>query len=93
MKAIWNGKTIAESKNTIFLEGNQYFPPESIKKQYFIASEFQTVCAWKGTASYYNLIVDGEMKQNAGWYYPEPSEKAKEIKNHVAFDDGVIITK
>jgi len=93
MKAIWNGKVIAESDNTINIEGNQYFPPESIKNEFFTGSETHTLCPWKGKASYHNLVVDGKTNKDAAWYYPEPSELAKSIKNYVAFWKGVEVTK
>ena len=88
-KAIWNGQVIAESDNTVNIEGNQYFPQDSIKKEFFKESETTSVCAWKGTASYYNVEVDGEVNKDAAWYYPEVSELAKAIKGHVAFWKGV----
>ena len=91
MKAIWNNTIIAESHDTIVIEGNHYFPPESIKKEYFKSSSTNTVCPWKGTASYYTIEVDGKSNEDAAWYYPETSELAKSIKNHVAFWKGVTI--
>ncbi len=93
MKAVWNGKVIAESEHTEVVEGNHYFPEDSIQKEFFKASNHQSVCPWKGTASYYSLEVDGETNQNAAWYYPEPKEKASQIKNYVAFWKGVEIKK
>tara|TARA_R110002050_G_scaffold148078_1_gene274300 strand:- start:60 stop:341 length:282 start_codon:yes stop_codon:yes gene_type:complete len=93
MKAVWNGKVIAESEDTEVVEGNHYFPEQSIKKKYFKESAQQSVCPWKGTASYYSIEVDGETNQNAAWYYPEPKEKASQIKNFVAFWKGVKIEK
>lgn len=93
MKAVWNGKVIAESEDTEVVEGNHYFPEQSIKKEYFKESAQQSVCPWKGTASYYSIEVDGETNQNAAWYYPEPKEKASQIKNFVAFWKGVKIEK
>lgn len=91
MKAIWNNKVVAESNDTIVIEGNHYFPEESVKKEYFAPSGTHTVCPWKGTASYYTLEVNGEENKDAAWYYPDPSEKAKEIKNYIAFWKGVEI--
>ena len=91
MKAIWNGKTIAESDDIIQIEGNFYFPVESINKDYFEDSETQTTCAWKGVASYYSLEVEGKTNQDAAWYYPEPSDLAESIKGRVAFWRGVKI--
>ena len=89
MKAIWNDTVIAESDDTIQIEGNHYFPKESIKKEYFNPSEHSTVCPWKGTASYYDLEVEGKVNNNAAWSYHEPSDAAKQIKNYVAFWNGV----
>jgi len=92
-KAIWNGKTIAESAEFETVEGNVYFPPEAIKKEYFKPSEHTSVCGWKGTASYYTLSVDGSENPNAAWYYPAPKPAAANIKDHVAFWKGVTISK
>ncbi len=89
MKAIWNNQVIAESDDTVIIEGNHYFPPESINKAFFKESDTRTVCPWKGTASYYSLEVDGATNQDAAWYYPEVSELAKNIKGRVAFWKGV----
>lgn len=91
MKAIWNGKVIAESEKVINLEGNQYFPIETVKKDFLVNSETQTVCHWKGTASYFDVKVDGETNKDAAWYYPKPLAKAENIKNYVAFWRGVKI--
>ncbi|MEN8886731.1 DUF427 domain-containing protein [uncultured Winogradskyella sp.] len=91
MKAIWNNKVIAESSDTVVIENNHYFPHESIKKEFFRTSELQSVCPWKGTASYYTLDVDGKENKDAAWFYPEVSELAKGIKNRVAFWRGVQI--
>lgn len=93
MKAIWNGKILAESNNTEVVEGNHYFPPESINKEYFKESSHSTVCPWKGDASYYHIKVDGETNENAAWYYPAPKDAARQIKDHVAFWHGVKVTK
>jgi uncharacterized protein (DUF427 family) len=89
MKAIWNDKVIAESDDTLVIEGNHYFPPESIKSEYYKESNTHTVCPWKGTASYYSLEVDGKTNADAAWYYPEVKELAKGIKGRVAFWKGV----
>lgn len=89
MKAIWNGKVLAESNDTIIIEGNHYFPKDSINKEYFKESDTHTVCPWKGTASYYVLAVDGEENSDAAWYYPDPKEAAAKIKDYVAFWKGV----
>ncbi len=91
MKAIWNGEVIAESNETVVVEGNHYFPHDSIKKEYYKESNTHTTCPWKGLASYYSLEVNGSENTDAAWYYPETSELAKGIKNHVAFWKGVQI--
>lgn len=90
-KAIWNGQVIAESDDTVNVEGNAYFPPESVNEAFLKDSETKSVCHWKGTASYYTLVVDGQENKDAAWYYPEVSELAKNIKGHVAFWKGVTI--
>ena len=92
MKAIWNDKILAESGDTIMVEGNEYFPLESVNKEFLRESETQSVCAWKGTASYYDVVVNGKINKDAAWYYPDPSEAAQQIKGHVAFWKGVEIT-
>jgi uncharacterized protein (DUF427 family) len=89
MKAIWNGVVLAESDETVVVEGNQYFPAESIKSEYFQPSETHTVCGWKGTASYYDVVVAGETNSDAAWYYAETKDEAKEIEGYVAFWKGV----
>ena len=89
MKAIWNGHTIAESDDTVVVEGNHYFPPESVKKDYLMFSNHRTGCPWKGQAYYHSLMVDGELNPDAVWYYPEPTEAAAEIKDRMAFWKGV----
>ena len=91
MKAIWNNKVIAESHDTVVIENNHYFPHDSIKKEFFKSSELNSVCHWKGTASYYTIEVDGKQNADAAWFYPEVSELAKGIKNRVAFWRGVKI--
>lgn len=88
-KAIWEGTVLAESNKTIEIEGNQYFPPDSIKKEYFRPSETHTICPWKGTASYYHVDVNGKSNPDAAWFYPEPKSEAKKIKGYVAFWRGV----
>ncbi|MBE9215845.1 DUF427 domain-containing protein [Plectonema cf. radiosum LEGE 06105] len=88
-KAIWNGAVIAESDQTIVVEGNHYFPADSIDKQYFKESDKHTVCPWKGTANYYDIEVDGQVNKDAAWYYPSAKEKAKQIEGYVAFWRGV----
>lgn len=93
MKAIWKGQLLAESDDTIVIEGNHYFPVKSIDKKFFQDSETNTVCPWKGTASYFDVRVNGDVNTDAAWYYPLPSQKAKEIEGRVAFWKGVEITK
>lgn len=88
-KAIWNDAVLAESDETIIVEGNHYFPPDAVHWEYFTDSDVHTICAWKGVASYYDLAVNGATNRNAAWYYPEPSEAAKEIKDYIAFWRGV----
>jgi uncharacterized protein (DUF427 family) len=88
-KAIWNGTVLAESDNTVVVEGNHYFPPDSINEEYFKESNTHTTCPWKGVASYYTIEVDGQSNQDAAWYYPSPKEKAKNIEGYVAFWRGV----
>ena len=88
-KAIWNGTVIAESDRTEVVEGNHYFPPSAIDKQYFKESSTHTTCPWKGVASYYNVEVDGQVNKDAAWYYPTAKDKAKNIEGYVAFWRGV----
>ncbi len=90
MKVIWNNQVIAESDQTKVVENNHYFPPESVNKQFFEADDKQTFCPWKGKASYYNLVDNGEKANGAAWYYAEPKEAANNIKNHVAFDKSMV---
>ena len=89
VKASWNGTVLAESDETIIVEGNHYFPPGSIKREYFMESDNHTVCSWKGVASYYDVHVDGKTNQNAAWYYPEPQSAAEKIAGYIAFWHGV----
>lgn len=89
MKAVWNNQVLAESNDTVVVEGNHYFPPDAIKKEYFKESTQHTTCPWKGEASYYSLEVDGEVNENAAWYYKKPKEAAENIKGYVAFWNGV----
>ena len=93
MKAVWQDVTIAESDDTVVVEGNHYFPQDSINCDYFAASEKHTVCPWKGTASYYTLVVDGTENADAAWYYPEPKAAASEIKDRIAFWRGVQVVE
>jgi uncharacterized protein (DUF427 family) len=88
-KAIWKGTILAESDQTRVVEGNHYFPPDSIKKEYFQSSENHTICPWKGMASYYSVEVDGQVNKDAAWYYPSPKPAAKDISGYVAFWKGV----
>ena len=88
-KAMWEGAVLAESDATVEVEGNEYFPPDAIRKEYFKPSGEHTVCPWKGTASYYDLEVNGKKNAGAAWYYPEPKSAAKQIKGYVAFWKGV----
>lgn len=92
-KATWEGAVLAESDRTIEVEGNQYFPPETIHKELFKANEQHTVCPWKGTASYYDVEVGGKRNAGAAWYYPEPKAAANNIKGYVAFWKGVKVEK
>ena len=89
MKATWNDTILAESDDTAVVEGNHYFPPQSIKREYFQESATHTTCPWKGEASYYNVVVDGQINKDAAWYYPDPKPAAAEIKDHVAFWRGI----
>ncbi len=89
MKATWHNAVLADSKETIVVEGNHYFPSESINKDYFAPSNTHTTCPWKGEASYYDVVVDGEENKDAAWYYAEPKQAAEQIKGHVAFWKGV----
>lgn len=89
MRAIWKSEIIAESDNTVVVEGNHYFPPESVNKEYLKPSQTTTACPWKGTAHYYSILVGGEENRDAAWYYPDPKEAASEIKDHIAFWRGV----
>jgi uncharacterized protein (DUF427 family) len=91
MKAIWHGTTIAESADTVVVEGNHYFPADSIRREYFRASDEHSHCPWKGEASYYDIAVDGAVNKGAAWYYPEPKEAAANIKGRVAFWKGVSV--
>jgi uncharacterized protein (DUF427 family) len=92
MKAIWNGAVLAESNETINVEGNHYFPGDSINKDFFKESATQSTCPWKGLASYYSLEVEGKRNEDAAWYYPNPKDAAKQIQGYVAFWRGVEVT-
>ena len=91
MQAKWHGTVIADSDDTVVVEGNHYFPPESIKKEYFRDSSTHSTCPWKGLASYYDVVVNDEVNKDAAWYYPEPKEAAAQIKDRVAFWRGVVV--
>lgn len=91
MRAMWKDKVIAESHDTIMVEGNHYFPPNSLKREHLRDSSRQAVCPWKGTASYFDVVVGDEVNSGAAWYYPEPKPAAAEIRGYVAFWRGVII--
>lgn len=91
MKATWNGAVIAQSDATVVVEGNHYFPPDSINHEYLQASELSSVCPWKGTAAYYDVVVDGQTNKDAAWHYDEPKPRAENIREHVAFWRGVTV--
>lgn len=90
--ATWNGNVIAESDDTVVVEGNHYFPPEAVRKEYLVPSEAHSTCPWKGEASYHSLEVDGQRNEDAAWFYPAPKEAAAEIKDRIAFWKGVEVT-
>ena len=89
VKAVWNDTVIAESDNTVVVEGNHYFPPDSVKFDLLRPSDTTSVCPWKGTAGYHSLVVDGAENTDAAWYYAQPKDAAAEIKDHIAFWKGV----
>lgn len=89
VKAVWNGATIAESDETIVVEDNHYFPRDAVNAELLVPSATTTVCPWKGTASYYSLVVDGAENRDAAWYYPETKPAADEIRDRIAFWKGV----
>jgi Uncharacterized protein conserved in bacteria len=89
MRAVWKDTVIAESARTVVVEGNHYFPPESLKQQHFRASEHHSICPWKGAASYLDVLVGDDTNADAAWYYPDPKPAAAEIRGHVAFWRGV----
>jgi uncharacterized protein (DUF427 family) len=93
MKATWKGKVLAKSDDTVVVEGNHYFPKDSITTEFFQPSATQTVCPWKGAASYYDIVVNGETNPDAAWYYPETKPEAKEIEGYIAFWKGVEVTE
>ena len=89
MKATWNGAVIAESDDTVVVEGNHYFPEAAVRSEHLRPSATHTTCAWKGVASYYDVVVDGQVNKDAAWYYPEPTDAAKMILGRIAFWKGV----
>jgi uncharacterized protein (DUF427 family) len=91
MRALWNGQVIAESDDTVVVEGNHYFPAGSVDPAYLAASDTRTICPWKGEAHYSSLLVDGASNVDAAWYYPDPKDAAAQIKDHIAFWRGVTI--
>ncbi len=91
MKAVWNGVTLAESEETIFLEGNHYFPPEAVERDKLVKTRVWTVCTWKGMASYYSIEIDGKSRGNAAWSYRRPWPWIRKIREHVAFSSRVEI--
>ncbi len=93
MQAIWNNQVIAQSDNTIIIENNHYFPVSSVDKTYLQPSNTSTHCPWKGDASYYSVVVNGEVNKDAAWYYSDPKDAAKEIKGYVAFWRGVVVAE
>ena len=92
IRATWNGAVLAESAHTKVVEGNHYFPPESVKKEHFQESDATSVCGWKGTANYYDVVVDGEVNPQAAWFYASPKSDASDIAGFVAFWKGVEVT-
>jgi uncharacterized protein (DUF427 family) len=92
MRATWKGAVLAESDDTVVVEGNHYFPADSIRREHFRESETHTTCPWKGVASYYDVVVGGEENADAAWYYPDPKDAAKEIRGRVAFWRGVQVS-
>ena len=85
MKAIWNGAIIADSDDTVVVEGNHYFPDFAVRMEFMLPSETHTICPWKGQAHYFNIVIGDDVERDAAWYYPEPKDKARQIKNYVAF--------
>jgi uncharacterized protein (DUF427 family) len=91
-RALWNDTLIAESDDTVVVEGNHYFPPESVNSDLLVPSNTHTVCSWKGTASYYTVEVDGKRNIDAAWYYPDPKPEAEKVRGRIAFWKGVTVT-
>jgi uncharacterized protein (DUF427 family) len=92
-RAIWKGAVLAESDDTVVVEGNHYFPMESLVRDHIRPSDHHSFCLWKGTASYYDVAVDGAVNENAAWYYPEPKRKAAKVRDRVAFWHGVEVVE
>lgn len=93
MKAVWNNVVIAESDQTIVVEGNHYFPPDAVKREYLRDSGTHTTCPWKGLASYYSVEANGQTARDAAWYYPTPKDSARQIAGYIAFWRGVRVTE
>lgn len=93
MKAIWNGAVLAESDDTVVVEGNHYFPAESLSREYFVPAGTHTTCPWKGEASYYTVQAGGQQNPDAAWFYPDPKEAARQIRGRVTFWKGVQVTE
>ena len=91
MKATWNGAVLAESDDTVVVEGNHYFPPDALRREHVRESRHRTTCPWKGEASYYDVVVGDAVHANAAWTYPDPKRAAAEIRDHVAFWKGVAV--
>jgi len=93
MNATWNGAILAESDRTIVVEGNHYFPPDAIRREYFQPNDTHTTCPWKGVASYFDVVVDGKTNAGAAWYYPQPKDAARQITGYIAFWRGVKVAQ
>lgn len=93
MRAIWNGAVLAQSDDTVVVEGNHYFPPEALVREHFRPSDHHTHCGWKGTCSYYDVVVGEAVNENAAWYYPETTPEADHVRGRVAFWHGVQVTE
>jgi uncharacterized protein (DUF427 family) len=91
VRAVWKGQVLAESDETVVVEGNHYFPPDAVRREFFAPSDTHTTCPWKGLASYYTVNVDGATNRDAAWYYPEPKQEAAQIRDYVAFWHGVTV--
>lgn len=93
VRAVWNGQVIAESENTVMVEGNHYFPRDAVRWEHFTDSDTHTTCSWKGVASYYAVTVDGQVNPDAAWFYPDPLDEAEHVRDRVAFWRGVEVTE